>query len=82
MKGHSIMTVEKTRGVLTGPVELRDYDFITLCEEHEVVLPNGTTLRLPPGTKLVLLARGGGGIGLRYEKGTVASRQGPLTPSA
>lgn len=77
------MTNSNERGVLTGPVELRDYEFITLCEEHEAVLPNGATLRLPAGTKLVLLARGGGGgIGLRFETGSVTSRQAPETASA
>lgn len=45
--------------IVVGPIELRDYDHLRLAVEHEVVLPNGSTMTLPRGTLLIRLSPGG-----------------------
>lgn len=45
--------------ILGGPIEMRDYDYLRLAVDHDVVLPDGSTLRLPAGSLLYMLAPGG-----------------------
>ncbi len=64
------MPKEPERGTIYGPIEMTGYHHITLCEEHEAILLDGTTFRLPAGTKLVLLVHDSGGPEIRYETGS------------
>jgi hypothetical protein len=67
--------------IVQGPIEMRDYDEITLVVDHFAVLPDGRTLDVPAGTKLIM-ANGGGGLGLKYEKGSATKApEGAYPPS-
>lgn len=59
--------------IVGGPIEMRDYDHLRLAVDHDAVLPDGTTLRLPAGTLLYMLAPGGyveqgGGLAAKNER--------------
>lgn len=56
--------------VVSGPIEMRGYDALTLAVEHLAVLPDGRTLQIPAGTKLIMIT--GGGVGIRYATGTAS----------
>lgn len=59
--------------IVGGPIEMRDYDYLRLAVDHDAVLPDGTTVRLPAGALLYMLAPGGraeqgGGIAAKNER--------------
>lgn len=67
-----------------GPIEMSGYDHFGLVVDHLAVLPDGRTMHIPAGTKLIM-DKGGGGPGIRYENG--AASKGcpgdyPAAPSA
>lgn len=70
--------------VVGGPIEMRDYDHLNLALRHTAVLPDGTTIDIPPGTKLIP-HYGGGGPGVTYQTG-IASKANrddhPAPPAA
>lgn len=71
------------KDVLYGPIQARDYDTITLVVEHEAFLPDGTSMTIPAGTKLVMTCRsGGGGPTVEYEGGCIEKADVPRAPSA
>lgn len=39
--------------IIGGPIELRDYDHLTIAQAHTIVFPNGTVIEAPAGTKLM-----------------------------
>lgn len=53
--------------VVGGPIEMRDYDYLQLAQTHTAVCPDGSTLDMPPGTKLV--RHGVDGVGVEQPNG-------------
>lgn len=49
-----------------GPIELSGYDTLDLPVDHLAILPDGGTVRLPAGTKLVMHNTAPGITGARY----------------
>lgn len=61
---------------LEGPFELSGYDYFPLAQSHLAELPDGTTIPLPPGTKLHRI--GSSGPLLIMNTGNVESSVGAL----
>ncbi len=59
---------------LDGPFEMSGYDHLELAQNHLAELPDGTTVPLPPGTKLHRI--GCSGPLLTMKTGEVRSTEG------
>lgn len=75
------MSNEKSCAVVGGPIELRDYDYLTLAEDHTMVLLDGSTMHVAAGTKLIMNRRGGG-PGIRYKGVASKGCAGDYPPEA
>ncbi|WP_437309952.1 hypothetical protein [Sorangium sp. So ce388] len=59
--------------IVGGPIEMRGYDHMRLAVDHDAVLPDGSTVRLPAGSLLYMLVPGGhveqfGGLASKNER--------------
>jgi len=71
------------KDVLYGPIQARGYDDITLVVEHEAFFPDGTSMKIPAGTKLVMTClAGGGGPTVEYRGGCVERADVKRSPAA
>lgn len=63
--------------VLYGPIQAHDYDTITLVVEHTMFLPDGSQMKVPAGSKLVMTgASSGGGPTVNYDGGWIEKATG------
>jgi hypothetical protein len=63
--------------IVGGPIEMRDYDYMRLAVDHDAVLPDGSTVRLPTGTLLYMLAPGGH---VEQDRGLAVKNEKTLIP--
>jgi len=64
--------IDTRASIVGGPIEMRDYDHITLAREHRLEYPAdslGFPTRLPAGTRLHMSKPEPGALGLTYETG-------------
>ncbi len=67
--------------IVGGPIELQGYEFLTLAVNHTAILPNGKTMQIPAGTKLIM-NDSVGGTGIKYEGGTASKAVAPISIEA
>lgn len=72
--------------VVGGPIEMRDYDYITLAQPHRLVMPNQPEPIVPAGTRLFMVKPEPGEIGLTFETGAACKvgdwpDDGPIPPA-
>lgn len=64
--------MSKTATIVGGPIEMRDYEYLVLAVDHDAVMPDGTTVRVPAGTKLYTLSQ----CGVVHQRGGTANKAG------
>ena len=70
---HEAILLKPVRAdIVGGPIEMRDYDYITLAQPHRLEYPAdalGFPTKLPAGTKLHMVKPEPGVLGITYETG-------------
>jgi hypothetical protein len=56
--------------IVGGPIEMSGYDYLLLTRDHIATLPDGTTVGIPAGSKLVRVYTAASGPDIKYEQGT------------